>query len=78
MMQEPLPEIIFMCVNKEKLESLCDLFPKTRDNILKKALERRRRLMNQRNINSRKYWNNRAEAPEEWVYAEKENNRRQQ
>ena len=66
-MQEPLPEIIFMCVNKEKLKELCELFPKTEENIKARALERRKKLMNQRNINSRKYWNNRAEPPQEWI-----------
>jgi hypothetical protein len=49
---EPLPDIIFMCVNKQKLNSLCQLFPQTAENIKRKALERRFRLMQQKNLRS--------------------------
>jgi hypothetical protein len=54
--QESLPDIIFMCVNKDKLDNLCDLFPQTADNIERKALERRKRFMAQKNTNSKRYF----------------------
>jgi hypothetical protein len=53
---ESLPDIIFMCVNKDKLDNLCDLFPQTADNIERKALERRKRFMAQKNTNSKRYF----------------------
>ena len=53
---ENLPDIIFMCVNKDKLDNLCDLFPQTADNIERKALERRKRFMAQKNTNSKRYF----------------------
>jgi len=40
---EALPEILFMCVAKEKLNELCQLFPQTAENIKRKALEKRKR-----------------------------------
>ena len=53
---ENLPDIIFMCVNKDKLDNLCGLFPQTADNIERKALERRKRFMAQKNTNSKRYF----------------------
>jgi hypothetical protein len=55
---EPMPDIIFMCISKEILLSLCDLFPQTADNIKRRSLERRQRFMNQKNTNSRSYKKN--------------------
>lgn len=52
---EPMPDIIFMCINKEILLQLCDLFPQTADNIKRRSLERRQRFMAQRNTNSKRY-----------------------
>lgn len=40
-----LPDIIFMCVEKNMLNKLCDLFPQTAENIKRRALERRKRFM---------------------------------
>lgn len=40
-----LPDIIFMCINKDNLLNMCDLFPQTAENIKRKSLERRYRLM---------------------------------
>ena len=53
-----MPDIIFMCISKEILLSLCDLFPQTADNIKRRSLERRQRFMNQKNTNSRSYQKN--------------------
>lgn len=53
-----MPDIIFMCISKEILLSLCDLFPQTADNIKRRSLERRQRFMNQKNTNSRQYKKN--------------------
>ena len=53
-----MPDIIFMCISKEILLSLCDLFPQTADNIKRRSLERRQRFMNQKNTNSRSYKKN--------------------
>jgi hypothetical protein len=50
-----MPDIIFMCISKEILLSLCDLFPQTADNIKRRSLERRQRFMNQKNTNSRSF-----------------------
>jgi|TARA_B110000305_G_C19400246_1_gene619752 hypothetical protein len=47
-----------MCISKEILLSLCDLFPQTADNIKRRSLERRQRFMNQKNTNSRSYKKN--------------------
>lgn len=55
---EPMPDIIFMCISKEILISLCDLFPQTADNIKRRSLERRQRFMTQKNTNSRSYKKN--------------------
>lgn len=57
--ENKLPDIIFMCIDKKTLLDLCDLFPQTKDNIERKAKERRRRIMKQKNMNSRKYWRKR-------------------
>lgn len=47
--------ILFMCVDKETLLELCELFPQTADNIKKRSLERRTKFMIQRNLNSKSY-----------------------
>lgn len=43
--ENKLQNIIFMCVDKDSLMDLCDLFPQTKDNIERKAKERRRRVI---------------------------------
>ena len=48
-------DILFMCVDKETLVELCDLFPQTAENIKKRSLERRTKFMQQRNLNSESY-----------------------
>mmetsp|Transcript_393 Transcript_393/g.765 ORF Transcript_393/g.765 Transcript_393/m.765 type:complete len:733 (-) Transcript_393:49-2247(-) len=45
-----LPDIIFMCVDYKKLNDLCDLFPHTAMNLKIKAIERRKRFMDQRRL----------------------------
>ena len=50
--QETLPDILFMCIEKQKLLQLCDLFPQTAENIKERARERRVRFMQQKNTNS--------------------------
>jgi len=42
---EPLADILFMCVEKSKILQLCDLFPQTAENIKERARERRKRFM---------------------------------
>jgi len=42
---EPMPDIIFMCISKDALLELCDLFPQTAENIKRRSLERRYRFM---------------------------------
>jgi hypothetical protein len=49
---EQLPDIIFMCISKDVLCELCDLFPQTAENIKRRSLERRHRFMLQKNTNS--------------------------
>ena len=44
-MSEPMPDIIFMCIGKDVLNELCDLFPQTAENIKRRSLERRHRFM---------------------------------
>ena len=41
-----------MCVGRPKLDELCQLFPQTAENIKRKALERRLRFMQQKNLKS--------------------------
>jgi len=50
---EQLPDIIFMCISKDVLCELCDLFPQTAENIKRRSLERRHRFMLQKNTNSK-------------------------
>ena len=50
--QETLPDILFMCIEKQKLLQLCDLFHQTAENIKERARERRVRFMQQKNTNS--------------------------
>ena len=52
---ETMPDIIFMCISKDVLQELCDLFPQTAENIKRRSLERRHRFMQQKNLNSRRY-----------------------
>ena len=52
---EQLPDIIFMCVGRPKLDELCQLFPQTAENIKRKALERRLRFMQQKNLKSARF-----------------------
>jgi signal-transduction protein with cAMP-binding, CBS, and nucleotidyltransferase domain len=52
---EPMPDIIFMCISKDVLQELCELFPQTADNIKRRSLERRQRFMLQKNTNSKRY-----------------------
>jgi len=42
-----------MCISKDVLCELCDLFPQTAENIKRRSLERRHRFMLQKNTNSR-------------------------
>lgn len=53
MSNEPMPDIIFMCIEKKLLLEFCDLFPQTAENIKRRALERRKRFMKQKNTNSK-------------------------
>mmetsp|Transcript_30350 Transcript_30350/g.46449 ORF Transcript_30350/g.46449 Transcript_30350/m.46449 type:complete len:98 (+) Transcript_30350:2248-2541(+) len=55
---EPLPDIIFMCVGKDQLLNLCELFPQTAENIKRKSLERRQKFIQQKNMNSKRFWQN--------------------
>lgn len=48
-------DILFMCVDRDTLLELCDLFPQTAENIKKRSLERRSKFMAQRNLNSESY-----------------------
>ena len=43
-----------MCVSKQKLQYLCDLFPQTANNLRRKALDRRHRFMLQKATNSQR------------------------
>jgi hypothetical protein len=52
---EPMPDIIFMCISKNELLELCELFPQTAENIKRRSLERRQRFMLQKNTNSKRY-----------------------
>ena len=52
---EPMPDIIFMCISKNELLELWDLFPQTAENIKRRSLERRQRFMLQKNTNSKRY-----------------------
>ena len=51
---EQLPDIIFMCCSNEHLLEFCDLFPQTAENIKRRSLQRRKKFMEQKNINSKK------------------------
>ncbi len=42
---------------------MCDLYPQTRDNLIRKGLERRKRFMKAKNLNSRAYWKKRGMPP---------------
>ena len=52
-----------MCIKNEDLLDLCDLFPQTKENITRIALERRVKFMNFRKLNSKKYWDKRGLPP---------------
>jgi signal-transduction protein with cAMP-binding, CBS, and nucleotidyltransferase domain len=49
-----LPDIIFMCICKNNLMNLCELFPQTAENIKRKSLERRKRFMQQKDAQKSK------------------------
>jgi len=66
-----LPDIIFMCVEKNMLNKLCDLFPQTAENIKRRALERRKRFMQQKNTNSQRAERKRMEANQDPSQQEK-------
>ena len=54
--KEPLKEsTLFMCVKKQELLDLCELFPSTAENIKRRALERRMRFMQQKKTNSKAF-----------------------
>ena len=50
-----LPDIIFMCCSNEHLNEFCDLFPQTAENIKRRSLQRRKKFMEQKNTNSKRY-----------------------
>ena len=50
-----LNSMYFMCIEKEKLLYLCDIFPQTAENLKRRSKERRKRFMIQRNTNS-EHW----------------------
>lgn len=52
-----IPDVYFMCVSRDKLNDLCNLFPQTAENLKRKSLERRKRFMQQKNFNSKSYRN---------------------
>ena len=52
---ELLPDIIFMCCSMEHLTEFCDLFPQTAENIRRRSLQRRKKFMEQKNTNSKRY-----------------------
>lgn len=52
--QSNLPDTYFMCVAKDVLEELCELFPQTAENIKKKSLDRRQRFMQQKRLVAKK------------------------
>jgi hypothetical protein len=52
---EMLPDIIFMCCSMEHLLEFCDLFPQTAENIKRRSLQRRKKFMEQKNTNSKRY-----------------------
>jgi hypothetical protein len=39
------PDIILMCLKDDVLHKLCDLFPATKENMLRRAMYRRRKFM---------------------------------
>ena len=63
--QLPEQDNLFMCVSKEAFNNLCDLFPQTKQNLIRKSLDRRKRFMKAKNLNSRKYWKLRGMPPYE-------------
>ena len=56
---------MFMCVGQDDLLELCDLFPETKNNLLKIAIERRHKFMVYKRLNSIKYWKERGKYPME-------------
>jgi hypothetical protein len=45
-----------MCVSKDRFLELCDLFPQTKSNLVRKSLDRRKKFIEAKNCNSKKYW----------------------
>ena len=52
---EQMTDIIFMCIDKNTLQDLCELFPQTAENLKRRSLERRQRFIMQKFTNSKKY-----------------------
>lgn len=52
--QQKAKTVIFMCVEKDVLEELCELFPQTAENIKRSAIKRRTQYMKQRLVNYQK------------------------
>jgi hypothetical protein len=61
---ESIPDIIFMCCSNEHLNDFCDLFPQTAENIKRRSLLRRKKFMEQKNTNSKRF-NEKQKADEE-------------
>jgi len=53
-----------MCVEKTMIQKFCELFPQTAENIKRRALERRKRFMQQKNTNSKRALDKRKESQE--------------
>lgn len=58
---------MFMCVKQDNLLDLCELFPETKRNLLQIALERRRKFMVYKRLNSVKYWDSQGKCPKEFI-----------
>ena len=61
----PREDNMFMCISKEAFHDICELFPQTRNNLIRKSLERRKRFMKAKNLNSKAYWKKRGLPPYE-------------
>lgn len=48
--------IIFMCIEKQALNYLCELFPRTAENITKRSIERRKHFIAQKRTNSKSFY----------------------
>lgn len=61
-----------MCVEKQKIKQLIELFPQTAENIKERARERRIRFMTQKNINSIKFNDKKTKLLEQYANNESE------